>query len=284
VRHGARVLRPVWSHVRRGERTQGALEFLREIERAGHPAPPPEWAIRAWLGFSRCDGGRLVPHWNPVPPEVVRIAFTEARRVRGTGMESAMREDLRLVFEWADEQEPRLDKLQKRAGWPWLLRKAAEAERRRFLLETRGPRSWPCAVGTLEANGLRATAIERVEQLVDEGMAFHNCIASYARDCQLGGRRLFVVRDGTTGRRLAVARLDHDAYSRCWELDAVLGFANAPVNDRIRSLAQLLARTYDARTAGERHPAPGESDTIAHALAALNVPPGAGGSCLEPGD
>lgn len=245
VHHGTRFLRPVWRRTDRGHRMRAVVEFLRELERAGHPAPPPSWAISAWLGFRVGHPARMDPGWNPIPPEVSRIAMLEAKRVRGTLQEFLLHEDLRLVFTWASRELPRLDKLQRRAGWAWLLRQGSAQEKRRLLLQTAEPKSWPFAIGAVESREFRATPVDTVEGSVEEGMGFHNCIAGYVEECQEGVVRIFVVKERISGRRLAVVRLDWREVSG-WVLQGVLGVANTPVGDKTKAFALHLLGRYQA--------------------------------------
>jgi hypothetical protein len=67
ARRGCRFLRPAWARTERGHCTRSALEFLREIERAGHPAPPPAWALRAWVGHSSYGRKGLVAAARQAP-------------------------------------------------------------------------------------------------------------------------------------------------------------------------------------------------------------------------
>jgi hypothetical protein len=271
ARHGCRFLRPAWARTERGHCTRSALEFLREIERAGHPAPPPAWALRAWVGHSSYGRKGLVAGWNPVPPEVVRICLVQARRVRGTCAERFLGEDLRLVLLWAARESPRLDKLQRRSGWAWLLRQALAAERRRLLLEVGGPRAWPFALGEVVSGEYRATPVDSVEGLVDEGIAFHNCIADYAKECQEGWVRIFVVRGRVGGRRVGVVRLDHHLFTEGWGLQNVLGIANAPVEDALRAFASDLAERYNEVMAGMPHEGEGWSLRFGEELAGMEA-------------
>ena len=269
-RHGCRVLRPVWARSREGGLVGSALEFLREIERAGYPAPPPAWGVSAWLDSAVGSRLNLDRGWNPVPPAVVRVGLAAARRARGSSGEAFLEEDLRLVFEWAAREAPVLDKLQRRAGWAWLLRRAMERERRRLLLEVEGPRSWPCAVREVVGGEFVASAVDTVEGLVDEGMAFHNCIAGYAEYCQRSEMRIFAVRARASGRRLGVIRLDHQPFSEGWQLRDVLGIANAPVGSALRRFAEDLADRYNELMGGFPHESEGWSLGFGDELAQLD--------------
>jgi hypothetical protein len=197
---------------------------------------------------------------------------------------SALHEDLRLAFLWAEAEQPRLDKLQRRAGWPWLVRHAFEGERRRLLLEVKRPRTWSSALGEVASGGLRATPVDSAEGLIDEGMAFHNCIASYILECQRSRQRIFAVRERQCGRRVAVIRIDYDGTAGRWVLNDVLGIANAPVCDQVRVFAAELARTYNERMAGAMHDYEGRGDVHDEALCALEACDVRGGSCREPAD
>jgi hypothetical protein len=272
--YGTRFLRPVWARVGRRGRTGAALQLLREIERAGHPAPPPQRVIREWLRVSTCPRGTLESGWNAVPADVAGICLREARRVRGTAAERLLWEDLRLVLQWAARERPRLCKLQRRAGWPWLLRQAAASERRRLLLEVEGPRTWPFALGEVVSGEFRATPVDSVEGLVDEGMAFHNCIAGYVGMCQRSEARIFAVRQQPSGKRIGVIRLDHQPFADGWGLQNVLGIANAPVGGPLWAFACDLAERYNEAMAGMPHESEGWSSKFGEVLADMEADAG----------
>ena len=238
----------------------------------------------AWLGLRTGPKGKLERGWNPVPPAVVRSALMAARSAADAPLEPGMEEDLRFVFRWAAQASPRLDKLQRRAGWPWLLRRATLAERRRLLMQVEGPRGWFSALDEVASGGLRATVMATVEELVDEGIAFHNCIADYVLECQLGESRIFAVRDVECGRRVAVVRLDYDEGEKAWVLHDVLGIANEPVGDEVRAFAERLAQAYHYGSGGSKHDSElpvEECDRTEHWLEETAVGPGPG-SCVEP--
>ncbi len=146
-----------------------------------------------------------------------------------------------------------------------------ERERRRLLLEVEGPRSWPCAVREVVSGEFVATAVDTVEGLVDEGMAFHNCIAGYAEYCQRSEMRIFAVRTRASRRRLGVIRLDHQPFSEGWQLRDVLGIANAPVGSALRRFAEDLADRYNELMGGFPHESEGWSLKFGEVLADLEL-------------
>jgi hypothetical protein len=114
--------------------------------------------------------------------------------------------------------------------------------------------------------------VDSVEGLVDEGMAFHNCIADYAKECQQGWVRIFAVRVG--GRRVGVARLDHQLFTEGWGLQNVLGIANAPVEKGLRAFASDLAERYNEVMAGMPHEGEGWSLKFGEGLAGMEADAG----------
>ena len=240
--HGARLLRPAWSRDRR-RYVDRAIEWLRALQEAGLPPPAPRWAM-----------ARLHDRLGFVAPAVMRACCVEVRRVRGTAGEAALRHDMDLVLDWAVASDVRLDKLQQRAGWPWLRRRALGWQRELSLLQAGGSEPWPCEVTRLEEDGLVALAIEDARQLADAAEAFHNCMAMYAARCRTGSVRLFVVSEAASGRRLAVAGLIGSPRHARWGLLQVAGIANEPVPERIAAFARRVAHEYGMRAARAAKP------------------------------
>jgi hypothetical protein len=253
ARHGARFLFPFWTEYKGRSRLNFSAAILQHLERAGFP-PPPSWeSARRWI---RClsRGDVRGPGWQRLSPSVLGAYLREAARCEGSPDEDFWRADAPLVLAWARETDLILDKLQRRAGWPWALRQARDWERRRFLLESDGPQSWRSEIECFEIAHFQAHAVTTLERLVDEGAAFHNCLASLADECQAGRKRIFTITDTRDGKRLAVAELSWISAQKTWALTDLKGIANRPAPDAVLHFATALLREYATQAQGIPEP------------------------------
>lgn len=124
---------------------------------------------------------------------------------------------------------PTVDKNQRRAGWPWLLRhwKAWEMEEQEKA-KAEGL-EWDSLVPPFGHGPYWVIPLYSGPELVEEGIAMRNCMPDLTDDCVAGDVRLFSVRGRSTGRRVACIGIlrNHDAHS--WQVFDVKGFANSPV-------------------------------------------------------
>jgi hypothetical protein len=211
--------------------------MMRQLESAGLPPPPP--AAVALL---------LVDYEGPA--EVLGIVIRAAHAAkRGAGYGEFM-EQAREVVRWASDEKPRLDKLQKRTGWPWLVRQA-QAWRQRAL-ERQGPKTWPSALAELRHASYRVVPLDTIELMVEESLAMKNCLIECVEHCQTGAERYFSVRDYDSGKRRAVIQLVLDRETRRWTLGQVKGPCNGEVCELIENLAWRLADRYERRDRGPR--------------------------------
>ena len=163
-----------------------------------------------------------------------------------------MQEDLNLVLDWASAAQPRPDRLQRRAGWPWLLRHA-RAWARLSALQAEGPHAWPCALQVLESETHRATVVSTIEALVEAGIAFRNCLGSLAHRCQSGAVRFFVVHERDSGRRAGVFSLQFEEATRLWRVGEVKGFANLHPPAPVWLLAAMASMAYSEASGRAPH-------------------------------
>ncbi len=110
-------------------------------------------------------------------PSCIPAGATGARL---SPLDDARRADIALALEWGSAEQPRLDKLQRRAGWAWVRRQSLTWERRWRLAQIEGPANWPAPLPSHSVSGFHARAIAGIGDLIDTGLAFCNCIADFA--------------------------------------------------------------------------------------------------------
>lgn len=236
ARHGARLFRPAW-RIDERQPLRSALRLMQCLQAARLPPRyPPALAD-------------VVTAFDEVAGDVLGVVIRAARDAAGTPAWDDFRADVRRVLSWAELEQPALDKRQRRAGWPWLVRQAHAWECRR-VLELKGPRSWPSAVGESRHDGYRIVPLDTVDLMVDEALAMRNCLTDCIQYCQLGAERYFSVRDAASGERRAVFQIVLE--DRRWRIGQVKGPRNAEVSEAIKALARRIASQYDDLDPGPR--------------------------------
>jgi hypothetical protein len=236
ARHGARLFKCAWLARTRAP-LRVAVDMMRTFEGAGLP-PPPRGALARLLA---CYDG---------PPEVLGGILRFAHKVQGTPAHVPFLAEARLVLHWVRSELPELDKLQRRAGWPWLINRAQAWQKRREAALA-APR-WRSALGEWSDGPYRAVPLDTVESMLDEAAAMRNCLAECIEHCQVGEERYFSVRALETGRRLAVVQLVFDRNAKFWRPGQVKGTCNKDVSATILAVAARLAAQYDEADGGPR--------------------------------
>ncbi|MDP1536135.1 MAG: hypothetical protein Q8L95_03010 [Burkholderiales bacterium] len=225
------------------------VSYLRKLDAAGLPAPPPPTLARAWF---RCyipdDRDRLLffTRWCSVHPSVIRVLLLEADARRTVPGFSGFVSEAAGVLHWAIATGHALTKPQARGGWRWL--------RRRWQV-------WYAAVQRADAlrypawgSPLPQTAIGRFDvlplpdgaALVEEAFAMRNCLDIYAERCHSGGVSLFSVRCVKTGRRIATLGLCTALVEGGWHVLDIRRFANRPPTVELQWLADDVAQRCNA--------------------------------------
>lgn len=247
AQHGVECLFPLWRRLRVSA-LEGTAAYLRDLCVAGADLPPARVAYIHWLrvqvGWQGMAGEAGAGVSCRAPSFVAAAYLREAWSASGALRRGALTENAPVVFEWVRAVQPQPDKLQRRAGWGWLVRKARAWNRRQTLLRHTGAREWPSVLEHFEADGLRASAIRTLEELIDEGTAFHNCLGRLAAECQSGEATFFVVRRTRTNERIAVAAVAWHDRLGAWILGNVKGPANSEVSPVVRSFGCRLAAEY----------------------------------------
>jgi hypothetical protein len=180
---------------------------------------------------------------------VLGIALRKAQDLRSTHLYQEFIEDFSGVAAWSARERPRLDKLQRRAGWPWLVRAARKWERRGSMIEEGSSAPWDAPLRTLDVDAWQLVALTSVEVMVDEGLALHNCIARMTERCQRGLALVYSVRRHSDGGRVAAIELSRSEDLGAWTVRQVKGPANRPVPKGIWRAAFGLANACNARRA-----------------------------------
>lgn len=201
----------------------------------GHPnRPPPESALtEATIEILRVleDAGARLP-----PPMAVMREWVSWAHSRPTP---------ELPTRWREVPAAVLA-----AGWAWVRRQSLAWERRQRLAEVHGTEDWAVPLPVHEAAGFRARALSSAGELVDAGLAFHNCLADFVENCAGGTMHVFVIEELATGRSVAVAALTVFATAKRWRLMDVKGLCNAKVAGRIERFAAGLLEAFNQRRAG----------------------------------
>lgn len=247
ARHGDRALRHAWCAGRPYERFAAGLALLRCVERARCPAPPPP-AAAEHIAAAIVD--ELLFRDDDAPwPWAFACALREADRLRGAPEMRGFLEELRVVGTWPGAEPERG---QRRAGWRWLVRRALETQARASG-SVAAPLAWHSAIGAHPAGGYRLVPLESAAALVEEALAMHNCLASFAGDCRRGKTRFFSVRE--PGGRRRVATIGLVVLEGRWAVLDAKGPVNAEAPADVLELAARLAARY-AEVAGVPAPPP----------------------------
>jgi hypothetical protein len=164
----------------------------------------------------------------------------------------AIRRNLYGVLRWiAWANQVAFDKPQRRAGWDYLVRSAAQWDKeRREWLELEGKR-WPVPMAPREIYPFLVQFLENGVQLWQEGNAMHHCADSLADACEKGHVLCFSVRDREDGHRIATVALRRRDVGRGqrsprWELWQMARVGNRPVRDpRVRPFVSWILATME---------------------------------------
>jgi hypothetical protein len=228
-----------------GRNLKMVRHYITMLTKAGVSEPPPALVMRAYL---RMYGERIdFKRWRPYEPiAVLRIAFDEAIRLRGSlGLHGFINEFL-AVCEWAGATKPKLNKTERRAGWTLLVRRARAWEMDQQIHARRTNVSWPCPVTTVDGVDWKANALPDSVSTLQEGLAMRHCVATYIEDCRAGRLRLFSIRTNDSGKRFATLALLHMPLRLGWTLHDVKGFANEEAQPLAQEAAREIIRLHNA--------------------------------------
>jgi hypothetical protein len=251
--------RPVWRQYPRGlvEGARAAPELLVLWARLHRGMPIDQsLPIAMWETILRtCRGGpdqcaRVLLSW-PMRPELMRAGIERARAMMAAGRyREFLQDEWARVVAWAADYRSEGIHLRHRS-WTRALRAAADAERSaRAWARQCDDSPWESLVGVLEHGDLRARALVKPSDLVDEAIALRHCADSYVLACSSGEARLFRVEVAATGRHvatIALRRLPVLPPSTTWTFEQAKGFANQSPPRGTLELAGALVMEYRRR-------------------------------------
>jgi hypothetical protein len=247
-----------------GSAIKVAIEYLRTLDEAGLPPPPTPAIIRMLLTASyEADTNKVYfkKDWCAINRDVLAITLHHASSVHvSTGLHNFLT-DLRCVTLWAKETTPSLDSNQRHAGWQWLLRQTRHWSKACGLQIGVEGLEWSSYLPLLRMGKYGIVPLLSERELIAEGIAMRNCIATYTDDCAANRARLFSVRMQDSGKRVADIGI-YEEEDDVWDVFEVAGKANSSVNKELEQLAQYLARLYSLAVSTKNQHHQNQSDDV----------------------
>jgi len=183
------------------------------------------------------------------------FAVRAAAAALGGGNWPRFIDDLDAVDDWFHIERPVLDKLQRRRGWPWLVRKArAWAEMRRRQELAREPLI--PELPALEISDFVFTAARTPFDLWNAGRLLRNCLGTpgYQRDQGQSWFLLVLATRRVDGRLRAAIALRERPPGGGLAVNEARGFANGPCPRELRQLLPRVTEHFDRARRGRLLP------------------------------
>lgn len=241
TRYGARLFRPFWERKPDTNLFHLAAEYLNRLDEMGLPPPPSLAMARAWLDIEAgyCNGEL---HWSRawwnLPTPILGAAFHSPRRTDPTFLR-----EFTAAAHWAIYEKPAPDSNQRKAGWVWVKRQWKTWQAEQDARAAAGEIVWTSLIGEVLAGDLVAVPLITEIQLVDEGLAMRNCLATYTEWCLNGDVRLFSIRRVDSGKRIADLSIVPEE-GGTWVVSDIKGYANTMSSAQLESFAWWIADAY----------------------------------------
>jgi hypothetical protein len=240
------------------------LKFLSKLGFKQEPDPSLIWGILSRYGNTSAP--RLT--YADMSARLLGSIRDVARGFTKAADRQAALPDLDLVLEWVEvTKAPALDKMQRRAGWSWLVKQARDwAAQRVAEIELAG-KSWPVPSEPVECGPYVVTILPNAMSLWVEARAMRHCADQFTLGC-LSGTTLVVSlsRISDESRRVATAR--YDLINSRWTLRQVRGFANAEPETGVKPVVERVEEYLNDCAAEARR-----ASEAAEALEASELPP-----------
>jgi hypothetical protein len=243
VAAGPRLFLPV-RHFYRGDAGTAMLDYLRILSDLRLQVEPHPHLIWCLLSRVANPGFRFERHRENLVRHRHRFGHAARHFMRDP---EVARADLPDVLEWLAAECPQLDKLQRRAGWPWLVRQTRQwLELRQREIDAEAV-AWDVPFDELIVEDFVFRSLKSVRDLWDEARAMHHCADDYASRCA-GGEVLIVSirhRDAPQRRR-ATAMLER--VGGAWRVAQVRARANRNPPARVAEAAARLVAQLNVRS------------------------------------
>nr|MCU0769723.1 PcfJ domain-containing protein [Burkholderiaceae bacterium] len=225
-----------------GDTAAAMLDYLRILQALRLRREPPPWLIWSILSRVAHPASRFQDHLRSL--QRVAPLFGHAARAC-VAVRPEPVDDLPQVLEWLGTERPQLDKLQRRAGWPWLVARAREwmALRRREI-EAQA-QSWSTPFARMPIGAYDMVALQSVRDLWDEARAMHHCVDGFVDRCAAGDTLVVSVRSADEGGRRVATAL-YERQGQRWKLAQVRGVANRCPPREVETAAMFLAGMLNA--------------------------------------
>lgn len=227
-----------------GELAGATLDCLRCLQRVGVPPTRRNWLLREFLsqwGHAGQLREKYITYFVEARVSYRHIARAFLREYGPVDVPSPeMLAELSLVLRWERDAAtvPAPDKLQRRAGWAWLLRRAMawhDEQAQRLQLN---PTRWAVPFESLQWHDLQVMALVDELALWEEAHAMQHCANRLADECRKGEHLVLSVRQ--EGRRLCTLGLTRK--SDAWVFWQAVGRANTVLAPGLaKSLQGLVA-------------------------------------------
>lgn len=241
VRHALRIQRDQqpWN---------GLIAYCRHLAEWGASRHVPADLLRAIFSSQEpdlCDRVAFSIR-GPTDAQFIQLGIDEYWRRSPDQRARFVASELLLVLNWVWDDMPYLDRLQRRAGWPRVIRAARIWAAGQAVKARHSAHTWPIPCPVLTLDGLTAIGLGSPYEVWKEAQALRHCAMSYVSACIDQKAVIYSIRS-TTGARVATAALARADGFASWELLCVRGFANSIAQNPIERFARLLTVAVNAR-------------------------------------
>lgn len=241
----ARAGQRLWLPIRqfyRGDAGEAMLDYLRLLQRLDIGCEPPAWLAWCLLAQAANPENRHPAQLQAIEPYLASIGHA-ARAYLSLPQRDASRVELALIANWISAARPEFDKMQRRAGWSWLVRSAARWEQSR--VDAAPSRRWPVPLHRHVAGATVCELLDSALALQLEAQAMHHCIADFAGECERGDAVVASIREASRPDGRVATALLRRSEDR-WRVEQVRGVANVDPDRRAVHAAQELAAAINS--------------------------------------
>ena len=251
VRQGPDFLGDFWEVFREPySQPDHTIAYLLCLQAAKLPPPPQREVIRLLGAYHKDNfGGALF--MIAIPPSVVGAAIIEGNRRNQADQLDSFAEELQDVLWWSGTLKEPMAKNQRKAGWPWLLRRTSAYLQLENQIASSDEKTWSPSLPATEIDGYEVYPLDTAEKLIRAGFAMRNCLAECIEDSATGKAEYYAVQKSRLGKdRYCIGfKFDEDGAT----VSGVKGFANGSAPEEANRVAEeLLRRLREAQSSNGR--------------------------------